>query len=48
MGDLTRNFSRNEFKCKCECGFDTVDYELVTILQDSVEYFEKNIILKYQ
>jgi hypothetical protein len=34
MGDLTKNFSRREFACTDGCGFDTVDYELVTILQD--------------
>ena len=33
MGDLTKNLSRHEFACKCECGFDTVDYELVNVLQ---------------
>lgn len=41
MGDLTRNFSRHEFECECGCGFDTVDYGLITILQESVAYFEK-------
>lgn len=40
MGDLTRNFSRSEFNCECGCGFDTVDYKLVVILQESVDYFE--------
>lgn len=43
MGDLTKNLSRSEFECECGCGFDTVDYELVTIIQDAVNYFE----LKY-
>lgn len=40
MGNLTKNFSREEFECECGCGFDTVDYELVDILQKSVVYFE--------
>lgn len=34
MGDLTKNFSRHEFRCNCrECGFDTVDWELLDKLQ---------------
>lgn len=33
MGDLTAHFSRSEFSCKCGCGFDTVDYALLTELE---------------
>ena len=33
MGDLTRNFSRAEFACKCGCGFDDIDLDFVAILQ---------------
>ena len=33
MGDLSSNFSRAEFACQCGCGFDTVDVELLLILQ---------------
>jgi len=33
MGDLTKNFSRSEFACKCGCGFDTVDIVLINELQ---------------
>lgn len=33
MGDLSKNFSRNEFACKCGCGFDTVDVQLIDILE---------------
>lgn len=33
MGDLTHNFSRHEFACKCGCGFDDVDDNLVIVLQ---------------
>lgn len=28
------NFSRSEFACKCGCGFDTVDVELINALRD--------------
>lgn len=33
MGDLTANFSRAEFACKCGCGFDDINMDLVTRLQ---------------
>jgi len=33
MGDLTKNFSRSEFACRCGCGFDTIDYEVLRRLQ---------------
>lgn len=39
MGDLTRNFSRSEFACKCGCGFDDVSKELVLTLQDLRDHF---------
>jgi len=35
MTKLSENFSRSEFKCNCgECSYDTVDSELVRVLQD--------------
>ena len=39
MGDLSENFSRSEFACGCGCGFDTVDVELIPILEDVRERF---------
>lgn len=33
MGDITRNFSRHEFACKCGCGFDDIDIRVVNRLQ---------------
>jgi len=33
MGDLSSNFSRWEFACRCGCGFDTVDKELVELCE---------------
>jgi uncharacterized protein YcbK (DUF882 family) len=37
--NLSRNFSREEFACKCGCGFDTVDVELLSILQRVRDHF---------
>lgn len=39
MGDLSKNFSRHEFECKCGCGYDTVDAELLVVVQDVRDYF---------
>jgi uncharacterized protein YcbK (DUF882 family) len=40
MGDVSKNFSRSEFRCKCnECNFETVDVELVNVLQDVRDHF---------
>jgi len=33
MGDVSPNFSRREFSCKCGCGFQTVDVDLIAILE---------------
>ena len=39
MGDLSKNLSRKEFKCPCGCGKDTVDAELVVVIQDVRDEF---------
>jgi len=39
MSQLSRNFWRSEFACRCGCGFDTVDAELVEVLQDVRDHF---------
>lgn len=33
MGDLTKDFSRSEFACRCGCGFDDINPLLVVSLQ---------------
>ena len=33
------HFTRKEFACECGCGFDTIDFELLNILEDSRAYF---------
>jgi len=32
-GQLSENFHRHEFACKCGCGFATADAELVAVLE---------------
>lgn len=43
MGDLSDHFSRHEFECKCGCGQNTVDAELITILEKLRSYFNEPI-----
>jgi len=33
MGDVSVNFSRSEFACKCGCGFEVVDVQLLKLLE---------------
>lgn len=36
---LSPNFSREEFACKCRCGFATVDVELINVLENIRSHF---------
>lgn len=45
MGDLSKDFSRKEYECRCGCGFNTVDVELVKVMQDLRDYYDKKIII---
>lgn len=40
MGDLTRNISRIEIACRCGCGLDTIDFQVIEAVQDMCDYFE--------
>ncbi|BEB16509.1 hypothetical protein VEE45_23520 [Escherichia coli] len=43
---LSKHFSRKEFKCKCgKCDYDTIDAELLVILEDVREHFGKPVII---
>jgi len=42
MGDLSKDFSRDEFSCPC-CNFDTVDAELVNVLQDLRDHYNSPV-----
>jgi uncharacterized protein YcbK (DUF882 family) len=45
MGDIASNFNRSEFACKCGCGFDTVDSELLRILIDVRNHFKSSVTI---
>jgi uncharacterized protein YcbK (DUF882 family) len=40
---ISRHFKRAEFQCKCGCGYNTVDAELITILEDVRSHFKKPV-----
>lgn len=43
MGDLTTNFSRYEFECNCGCGFNSIDFETLIVLEDVRDHFDKAV-----
>lgn len=45
MGDLSSNFSRSEFACKCGCGASDVSADLVTKLQRLRSMIREPIII---
>lgn len=45
MGNLSAHFSRSEFACTCGCGFDTVDHELITVLEDVRDHFDAPVFI---
>lgn len=42
---VSKNFSREEFACKCGCGFETVDVRLIQILEHVRAYFDSPITI---
>ncbi len=46
MGNISKNFNREEFKCQCgECNLDTVDAKLVEVLQDVRDHFGSSVTI---
>ena len=39
MGDLTENFSRSEFACKCGCGLDEIQLSVVELCQEVRDHY---------
>lgn len=44
-GQLSENFHCSEFACRCGCGFNTVDAELVRILERVRGFFEQPVLV---
>ena len=43
MGDLSNNFSRSEFACKCGCGHDNVSPVLANLLQELRDHLDRAV-----
>ena len=43
--NISPHFARSEFACRCGCGFDTVDVDLLRVLEALREHFEKPVRL---
>lgn len=43
MGDMTENFSKAEFNCRCGCGANLTKPKLVLILQAIRDHFDKPV-----
>ena len=46
MPRISKDFWRHEFACPCGCGFDTVDCELLDLLQGGRDYFGDMMIIE--
>ena len=44
MGNLSEHLSRHEFACKCGCGFEAADVELVSGLEDVARHFYDEVL----
>lgn len=42
---ISKHFKRSEFACKCGCGFDAVDHELLSILESIRRRFDAPVII---
>jgi uncharacterized protein YcbK (DUF882 family) len=45
VGDISANFNRKEFACKCLCGFDTVDTRLLEVLEAIRQHFAASVTI---
>lgn len=45
MAKLSKNFDSAEFRCKCGCGFDTPDKELISKLQRARDIYAKPMFI---
>lgn len=45
MARLSKNFTSEEFACKCGCGYDTPNPELIRMLQAARDMYGKSMII---
>ena len=42
---ISKHFTRWEFECKCGCGYDTVDTQLIATLEAVREHFGRPVVI---
>jgi len=45
MEQISKNFKRYEFACQCGCGFNTVDIELILVLEKVRTHFDEPVVI---
>lgn len=45
MGDISEHFSRHELACKCGCGFDGFNPDLLPVLEDVRQHFSASVVI---
>lgn len=45
MSQVSRHFNRDEFACRCGCGFDTVDIETLAVLEAVRRHFDAPVTI---
>jgi len=45
MIKISEHFTRAEFSCKCNCGFNTVDAGLIDLLEEVRNHFDKPVVI---
>jgi uncharacterized protein YcbK (DUF882 family) len=45
MGDLTKNFNRSEYECKCGCGLDRVHPALSSLVQKIRDIVDEPVMI---
>jgi len=45
MDKVSQHFTRKEFACRCGCGFDTVDIELLQVLEGIRGYLDSPVYI---
>ena len=43
MGDVSKNFDRSEFACRCGCGMDNINQKTVNLLQELRDFYNKPV-----
>lgn len=46
MGDMTKNISRHEIACRCQCGLDAMDYTTIKVVQATCDHYAKVMNIK--